>query len=114
MLKVVTIDEAKRALAVHFGDLRLETEELPVHKARGRFLARPVVSKAPVPHFRRSTKDGYAVKAAEVAGAGDALPALFSLLPDGEMGKAYAGVLKSGRRPMFPPGGWFPTVPMRW
>jgi molybdopterin molybdotransferase len=50
-------------------------EAVPLAASLGRVLAERVVSREPLPPFRRSTMDGYAVRAADVAGASPSSPA---------------------------------------
>lgn len=64
---------------------RCSTELLPLAHAAGRFAGEPVLASWPVPHFRRSTMDGFAVVARVTTGASEALPALLSLArPDAQ------------------------------
>lgn len=51
----------------------LEAERVPLAQARGRVLALDIRSPGPIPEFRRSTVDGYALRAADT-GAGRTLP----------------------------------------
>ncbi|MGH7325231.1 MAG: molybdopterin molybdenumtransferase MoeA, partial [Candidatus Rokuibacteriota bacterium] len=48
---------------------RVETERVDVRAARGRVLAEPVVSPREIPPWPNSSMDGYAVRAADTAGA---------------------------------------------
>ncbi|ARD48689.1 gephyrin-like molybdotransferase Glp [Sporosarcina sp. P33] len=48
---------------------RLETEILPLEDTYGRVLAEPIVAKHDVPPFDRSPYDGFAIQAADSAGA---------------------------------------------
>lgn len=49
---------------------RLGAEQVPLTHARGRVLAQAVHATRDIPSFRNAAMDGYAVRAAEVAGAG--------------------------------------------
>ena len=51
-------------------------EEIPLLAAAGRVLAAPVAADTNIPGFDRSVVDGYALHAAETAGAGEAVPAM--------------------------------------
>ena len=51
-------------------------ETIPLDSAVGRILAAAVMADTDIPGFDRSVVDGYAVRAADTAGAGDAIPAL--------------------------------------
>ena len=86
-----TVDEhraAVRALLAPLADL--PAEELSVtaealaadpHRHAGRVLARDVVSGIDLPPFRNSQMDGYAVRAADLAGATDARPTALRIGP---------------------------------
>ncbi|NOU93889.1 molybdopterin molybdenumtransferase MoeA [Paenibacillus sp. LMG 31456] len=59
--KLVKVEDAQQAVLHH---VRLqEPEEVPLEESFGRRLAEPVCSSHPVPHFRRSGVDGYAIHA---------------------------------------------------
>jgi molybdopterin molybdotransferase len=51
-------------------------ESIPVESAAGRILATAVTADMDIPGFDRSVVDGYAVRAADTTGAGEAIPAL--------------------------------------
>jgi len=53
---------------------RLGREDVALDEAAGRVLAEPLVADAPLPHFDRSTVDGYAARAADLAGTAPGLP----------------------------------------
>lgn len=72
------------------------TEMVPVESASGRILAAEVMADSDIPGFDRSVVDGYAVRAADTAGAGDAIPALLTC---------------TGRIPMGPPNATTPVIP---
>lgn len=52
----------------------LPAEEVPLTNALGRVLARPLVAEDSLPPFANSSMDGYAVRAADVTGAGEDEP----------------------------------------
>lgn len=59
------------------------TEEVPVHQgALGRVLASDVVAPGPLPRFRNSQMDGFAVRAADVASAGPGAPVTLPVVGD--------------------------------
>ncbi len=67
-LRDVTFDEALaqvRALALH-----LPAETVPLEELAGRVLAEDVLARGDHPAFTNSAMDGYALRAADVAGAG--------------------------------------------
>ena len=75
MLHVLSPEEALRTVEREFGALRTGEEELPLDRAAGRVLARPVAAEEFVPGFDRSTVDGWAVRASDTFGCSDSLPA---------------------------------------
>ncbi|MHB8240501.1 MAG: hypothetical protein ACYDHN_00795, partial [Solirubrobacteraceae bacterium] len=58
----------------------LPPEEVATADALERVLAEGVVADAPVPTFDGSAMDGYAVRAADVAAAGDVAPAVLRVI----------------------------------
>ncbi|MEU4362689.1 gephyrin-like molybdotransferase Glp [Promicromonospora sp. NPDC023987] len=59
------------------------TEEVSIHReVLGRVLARDVVAPAPLPRFRNSQMDGFAVRAADVASAGPGTPVTLPVAGD--------------------------------
>ncbi|MFB6142986.1 MAG: molybdopterin biosynthesis protein [Halorientalis sp.] len=70
-------------------DLGGGTERVPLRAARGRVLAERVDAGRDVPGFDRASLDGYAVRAADTAGAGEADPARL----------AVAGTVHAGEAP---------------
>lgn len=53
-------------------------ETIPLESSAGRILASAVTADTDIPGFDRSVVDGYAVRSADTAGAGDAIPALLA------------------------------------
>ncbi|MBQ4649211.1 MAG: molybdopterin molybdotransferase MoeA [Firmicutes bacterium] len=86
----------------------IETETLPVHNTLGRVLAEDIFSAENIPGFNRSTVDGYAVVAADTAGASESIPAFLEIAGEVEMGKAAPGVITSGKCMYVPTGGMVP------
>ncbi|WP_316314291.1 molybdopterin molybdotransferase MoeA [Clavibacter michiganensis] len=84
-----TVDEHRAAVSALLAPLAgLPAEELPVaadavsadpHRSADRVLARDVTSPLDLPPFRNSQMDGYAVRAAALAGASDAVPAVLRI-----------------------------------
>jgi molybdopterin molybdotransferase len=65
--KLVQVEEAQQAV-LHYVRLQ-ETEEVALADSFGRRLAITVTANHPVPHFRRSGVDGYALRASDSKGA---------------------------------------------
>ena len=108
LLKVVTLDKAFMEISRRFSNLRPEIETVPSSDAFGRFLAAPVFSSDPVPHFARSTMDGYAVKASDTFGASETIPSLLKLIGEVEMGRVPDFEIASGETAYIPTGGMIP------
>ena len=105
LLTVDTIEEARRKL-LNCGIARsgLSREQIEIRRAPGRVLAEDVSAREDVPGFRRSAVDGYAVVAADTAGAGESMPVLLRLAGTVEMGKAAAFSLGRGECAYVPTG----------
>jgi molybdenum cofactor synthesis domain-containing protein len=72
--KLMTLDEAKKAIDMHFKPAPLGEEDVTLLEAYNRVLKENIVSKLDIPPFNRSTVDGYAVKAEETFGADENQP----------------------------------------
>lgn len=84
------------------------TERVAVADASGRVLARRVRATLDVPHFARAYMDGYAVRAADTAGADDPGPARLRVAGAVEMGRPAPGRLRPGEAMRIPTGGMLP------
>ena len=103
-----TLDEIRALEAEVFASPRVDTETTAAEEALGRVLAEEVRSPGPVPHFARSVVDGYAVRAADTAGATGALPAYLEVVGEVEMGKPAETAIKPGEAVEIPTGGMLP------
>ena len=68
---VLSYEEAAATVASHaqrFRQIRPTTERLALESAQGRVLAAPLLADADQPPFPRSTRDGFACRAAEIMG----------------------------------------------
>jgi putative molybdopterin biosynthesis protein len=73
--KLMTFDEAKKAISLNLKAELLGTDELSLLEAHNRVLAEDITSALDIPPFNRSTVDGYAVKAEDTFGAEENHPA---------------------------------------
>jgi putative molybdopterin biosynthesis protein len=73
-LEVVSAEEATRRFRQHLDLSPRGTETVPLAHALGRVLAHDIAAPIDVPPFDRSGVDGFAVRAADTAGASDATP----------------------------------------
>jgi molybdopterin molybdotransferase len=113
LLKVDTIAEARAKLLPLARPLFTRLEQVALGEAQGRVLAHDLVSADDVPGFTRSTVDGYAVIAADTAGAGESIPVVLTLVGSVEMGKSAAagvgtGGIGHGQCASIPTGGMLP------
>jgi molybdopterin molybdotransferase len=69
-------------------------ENVPLEQSRGRILAEDILADRDLPPFRRSTRDGYAVRAADVA----AVPVELECVGEARAGKPWLGDLSSRPR----------------
>jgi putative molybdopterin biosynthesis protein len=72
--KLMTFDEAKKAISLHLKPEPLGTEEISLLEAYNRVLTEDMASALDIPPFNRSTVDGYAVKAEDTFGAEENQP----------------------------------------
>jgi len=72
--KLLTLEEAKRAIQKHFKPKPSRVEEIRILDAYNRVLAENVTATLDIPTFNRSTVDGYAVKAEDTFGADENRP----------------------------------------
>jgi molybdopterin molybdotransferase len=80
----------------------LPTETIDTVDALNRVLARDVISQTPMPEFRRSTVDGYAVRAATT-------PGVLRVVGEVRMGELAVTGLKPGEAVLVPTGGNLPA-----
>ncbi len=78
-LDVVSAEEAKARFEKHLDLAPLAAETVALADALGRVLAHDVTAPLDVPPFDRSNVDGFAVRAADTAGATDAAPRRLTL-----------------------------------
>ena len=105
---VLPPDEARALLLAHLTAV-LPSEYLPTHHALGRVTATAIKAPHPLPTFRRSTMDGYAVRAADTFGASDTLPAFLRVVGEVPMGQAATVHLGQGETAVVHTGGMIPA-----
>jgi molybdopterin molybdotransferase len=87
---------------------RVEMEEVPTVEALDRVLAADVHSPSDLPTFRRSTMDGFAVRAADTFGATEGLPAYLDIVDEVFMGHAPTRGIGSVQCARIATGGMLP------
>ncbi len=108
LLKVDTLEEAREKLLAAASKKPLETERVHFANALGRILAEDLKSAENIPDFRKSTVDGYAVKASDTQGVTESIPVFLDVIGEVEMGKAPSKTVKSGEAVYVPTGGMIP------
>jgi len=78
-LEVVSADEARVRFARHVDRSPMPAESVALGAALGRVLASDVIAAVDAPPFDRSNVDGFAVRAVDTTGAGDASPKRLTL-----------------------------------
>lgn len=96
---VLPPEEARRLLFDNI-EIAVTAEAIRTQDALGRVTAVSIKSPHALPSFRRSTMDGYAVRAKDTFGASDGLPVILEVIAEAEMGAsadidlpAYAAVV---------------------
>jgi molybdenum cofactor synthesis domain-containing protein len=94
--KLVSLEEARKALSRSFSPKPVGTEQIPLSEALNRTLASDVTSKYDIPPFDRSTVDGYAVKAADTFGADEDKPVTLKLCGEIRIGEPPKITIQKG------------------
>ena len=92
--RVILVAEARARILTAFSPLPAETVALP--DALGRVLAEPVVARLTQPPFAASSMDGWAVRAADIAGAEADSPVSLRRIGEVAAGHAFAGTVGPG------------------
>jgi molybdopterin molybdotransferase len=71
-------------------------QEVPLSAALGRILARPVHADRDQPPFHRSTRDGFAVRSADLAGASETAGVTLTVLGEAAAGAGWSGTITAG------------------
>ncbi|NUR61450.1 MAG: molybdopterin molybdotransferase MoeA, partial [Catenulispora sp.] len=93
--------------------------ELPITDVNGLTLAADVVAAMPLPPFDNSSVDGYAVRLADLDGAGEDSPAELRVVGDIAAGSVFEGILEPGTCARIMTGAMVPhgaeaIVPVEW
>jgi len=97
LFKVLSVKDAQNKMMDYFSDLNIDTEEIEITQALDRVVAKDVFSNIDVPHFKRSTVDGYAIKSSDSHGCSDFMPSFLNLVGEVEMGCIAKGNITSGK-----------------
>jgi len=86
----------------------IAVEELPLEACFGRVLAGSFIAPENLPAFARSTMDGYAVRAKDVFGASEGMPALLDCIGECPMGEMPSFAISVGETARIWTGGMLP------
>ncbi len=104
---VLPPDEARRLLLENVTPIA-EAELLSPLDALDRVTQGAIHASQPLPEFRRSTMDGYAIRATDTHGAGESLPAYLQVMGEILMGKPANITLGMGQAAVVHTGGMLP------
>ena len=85
-----------------------QSEKIATAEALDRIVAADIRSPEDVPAFRKSTVDGYAVRATDTFGASQALPAFLNVAGELPMGEAPRLAVSAGEALLIHTGGMLP------
>lgn len=92
--EAIRVEEAQARIAPYIQPG--ETEEIPLLNSIGRRLATEIQATSPVPHFRRSGMDGFAVRAADTKGASQRDPVILETVENIPCGAIPTKAIQSG------------------
>ncbi len=107
--KLLSPREAREAFARVFRGEPLGTEHVTLLNALGRVLAEDLTAAGDLPAFDKSTVDGYAVRAADTAGASSGEPAILTVAAEVAMGAPSTPGVEAGQAARIPTGGALPA-----
>ena len=105
--QVTPVADALKLLDAHWQP-QPKSEMLPTAEALDRIVAVDILSPEQVPSFRKSTMDGYALRAADTFGASQSLPAFVAVIGEIKMGEVPKGVIGTGEALQIHTGGMLP------
>ena len=109
LLRVDTIDAARRKLEDHCGSIMPRTETVSLYGSIDRVLAQNIISNENIPPYRRSIMDGYAVRSRDLGAAGDMVPTFLKITGEVLLGTDSSDlVLEPGHCIYVPTGGFVP------
>ena len=108
LLNVDTIEAARGKIEPYINKYLYRTKEVQIIESLDKVLAEDVYTSINVPHFRRSTVDGYAVVFSDTQGASDTIPVFLKVIGEVEIGNEAKKSIKSGECVYVPTGGMLP------
>jgi molybdopterin molybdotransferase len=107
-LKLHSVADAKKVFFENLPHSAIQKETIATREALGRYIVDAVIADEFLPPFTRSSVDGYAISAADSHGAGESLPAYFSLIGEVPMGQSSDLVVHKGEAALIHTGGMQP------
>ncbi len=108
MFEVLTVKEALKTIAYAVKNSEVKKEDIELLQALGRVTAEDIFSTTVVPHFSRSTMDGFAVRARDTFGASEGMPAFLEVKGEVLMGRTPPVDIDSGETVKISTGGMLP------
>lgn len=106
-LKVYSLSEVLDEVILKF-EIPIKTQKLPIRYAVGFFAYEDIYSKIPLPPFKKSLVDGYAVRSHEVKGASADNPVFLKFKGEIEIGTKPANLEEPNATMYVPTGGVVP------
>jgi molybdopterin molybdotransferase len=109
LLTVDTLERAREKLFEKINPCSLQSEMVLLGEANERILAEDIYVSCDIPGFRRAAVDGYALCAADTAGAGEAIPVFLKQTGAVSMGKPAEFSIGAAECACVPTGGMLPN-----
>jgi molybdopterin molybdotransferase len=104
--EILSFEDARHCVETHAARMRMPASEtVELLQAAGRVLAEPIVADRDFPPFRRATRDGYAVRAADL----ETLPAALKVIGEIKAGNSFELTLAAGQAAAIMTGAPAPT-----
>ncbi|MGA2695673.1 MAG: gephyrin-like molybdotransferase Glp [Terriglobales bacterium] len=104
--EILSFEDARHCVETHAARMRMPASEtVELLQAAGRVLAEAVMADRDFPPFRRATRDGYALRAADL----DPLPAVLKVIGEIKAGNSFALTLAAGQAVAIMTGAPAPT-----
>ncbi|HEY0826883.1 MAG TPA: hypothetical protein VGE40_02215 [Bacilli bacterium] len=91
---VIKVNEAQDRIKQHIKEGG--TEEITLEQSFGRRLAESIIAAHPMPHFRRSGMDGFAVRSADIIGAKPETPVYLEVIEEIPCGSVPVKLIVQG------------------
>jgi len=106
---VATLEKTQEVIKLLTDNQRCNYERVATHDTLSRYVAKDIIATFNLPEFNRSTVDGYAVKAKDVAGASETIPSILTLIGEVSMGEQTPLSISSWQGVYVPTGGMLPA-----